>query len=201
MFAGWAPGATQGWYPQGSGKRLPANARFDFEMHYTPNGSEQTDQTEIGLYLLKEKPTKRFESVPVVNTTFEINPGDANAKTDGMHAFTRGAILHSVTPHMHLRGRTMNFELLTPDGKRETVCSIPRYDFNWQLTYVLAKPRPIVPGTWALLSGSWDNSAKNPANPDPKKTVHWGDQSFDEMFLGWYNVTWDMEPPKQLSSK
>jgi peroxiredoxin len=201
MFAGWAPGATQGWYPEGSGKRLPANAKFDFEMHYTPNGSPQTDQTEIGLYLLKEKPRKRFESVPVVNTTFEISPGDADARADGMHAFTRGATLHSVTPHMHLRGRTMKFELLSPDGKRETVCSIPRYDFNWQLTYVLAKPRPIVPGTWALLSGSWDNSARNPANPDPKKTVHWGDQSFDEMFLGWYNVTWDMEAPRQLSAK
>jgi peroxiredoxin len=201
MFAGWAPGATQGWYPQGAGKLLPANAKFDFEMHYTPNGTPQTDQTEIGLYLLKEKPSKRFESVPVVNAQFEIPAGNPEAQTEAMYGFTRGATLHSVTPHMHLRGRSMKFELLSPDGKRETICSVPRYDFNWQLTYVLAKPRKILPGAWAVLSGSWDNSPRNPANPDPKKTIHWGDQSFDEMFLGWYNVTWDAEPAKQLSSK
>jgi peroxiredoxin len=201
MFAGWAPGATQRWYPQGAGKLLPTNAKFDFELHYTPNGTPQTDQTEIGLYLLKEKPAKRFESVPVVNSQFEIPAGNPNAETEAMYGFTRGATLHSVTPHMHLRGRSMKFELLSPDGKRETIASVPRYDFSWQLTYVLAKPRKILPGTWALLSGSWDNSPRNPANPDPKKTVHWGDQSFDEMFLGWYNVTWDAEPAKQLSSK
>jgi len=201
MFAGWAPGATRGFFPEGSGKLIPADAKFDFEMHYTPNGAPQTDQTEIGLYLLKEKPSKRFESVPVVNTTFEIQPGDPNSTAQGMYGFTRGATLHSVTPHMHLRGRSMKFEALFPDGKRETICSVPRYDFNWQLTYVLEKPKKIVPGTWALLSGSWDNSTRNPANPDPKKTIHWGDQSFDEMFLGWYNVTWDLDPPNQVAAK
>ncbi len=201
MFAGWAPGASRGMFPEGSGKPLPANAKFDFEMHYTPNGAPQTDQTEIGLYLLKEKPARRFESVPVVNTSFEIPPGDPEARADASYGFTRAATLHSVTPHMHLRGRSMKFELLSPDGRRETICSVPRYDFNWQLTYALAKPKKILPGAWALLSGTWDNSRANPANPDPKKTVHWGDQSFDEMFLGWYNVTWDLEPPAHASVK
>lgn len=201
MFAGWAPGVTQGWFPQNSGKFLPNNAKFDFEMHYTPNGAPRTDQTEIGLYLLKEKPAKRFESVPVVNTTFEIQPGDPNSQTEARYGFKRGATLHSVTPHMHLRGRSMKFEALYPDGRHETICSVPRYDFSWQLTYALDKPKKIAPGTWALLSGSWDNSPRNPANPNPKKTVHWGDQSFDEMFLGWYNVTWDEDRPAQASTK
>lgn len=191
MFVGWAPGATLGKYPAGSGKRLPPNARFDIEMHYTTNGSPQTDQTEIGLYLLKEKPPLRYESVPVMNGSFEIRPGDAMAEVQAMYGFKKGATLHSVTPHMHLRGRTMKFEALSPDGKREVIASIPRYDFNWQLTYELAKPRPLVPGTWAVLSGSFDNSARNPSNPDPKKTIRWGEQSFDEMFIGWYNVTWE----------
>jgi hypothetical protein len=94
---------------------------------------------------------------------------------------------------MHLRGRSMKFELLTPDGRRETLCSVPRYDFNWQLTYQLAQPKKIVPGSWALISGSWDNSKHNPANPDATRTIHWGEQSFDEMFLGFYNVTWDTD--------
>jgi hypothetical protein len=199
MFAGWAPGTTQGWLPKGTGKRLPANAKFDFELHYTPTGAPQTDQTEIGLYLLPSRPAARFESVPVVNTSFEIKPGDPDSQVSAMHCFTRGAILHSMTPHMHLRGRWMKFEALFPDGKREVLCSVPRYDFNWQFTYVLDKPRHIPPGTWVMLSGGYDNSATNPANPDPKKAVHWGDQTFNEMFLGWYNVAWETEPSAQAS--
>jgi len=200
MFVGWAPGATRGMFPEGSGKFLPKNARFDFEMHYTPNGSPQTDQTELGLYLHTSKPAKRFESVPIVNATFEIPPGDPNAEVQAMYAFRRTATLYSITPHMHLRGRWARFDALYPDGRKETLCSVPRYDFNWQMTYVLDKPRKIVPGTWGLLTGGYDNSTRNPANPDPNKTVHWGEQSFDEMFLGWYNVTWDIEPPKENAS-
>ena len=195
MYAGWAPGASRGRFPEGSGKFLPANARFDLELHYTPNGSPQTDQTEVGLYLLPEKPAKRFESVPVVNVNFEIPPGDSDAQVQAMYCFKRGATLHGVTPHMHLRGRWMKFETLYPDGRRETICSVPRYDFNWQLSYALAQTKKIVPGTWAMITGGYDNSSQNPANPDPGKTVHWGDQSFDEMFLGWYNVTWDIDAP------
>lgn len=199
MYVGWAPGTTQGWFPKGSGKLLPAQARFDFEMHYTTCGTEETDQTEIGLYLLKEKPDRRYESVPVVNTDFEIRPGDPAARASGMYGFTRGATLHSLTPHMHLRGRWMKFDVLFPDGRRETVCSVPRYDFNWQQTYELAKPIHLPAGSWVVLAGGWDNSARNPFNPDPGKAVHWGEQSWDEMFLGWYNVAWDPEPAPQPS--
>jgi peroxiredoxin len=196
MFAGWAPGSTQGRYPAGAGKFLPRNAKFDFEMHYTPDGTPQTDQTEIGLYLLGERPSMHYESVPVVNAAFEIKPGDPDSQTSAMYGFKKAATLYSVTPHMHLRGRWMKFEALYPDGRREVICSVPRYDFNWQLTYVLEKPKRIPAGTWVMLTGGYDNSPRNPANPDPQKTVHWGDQSFDEMFLGWYNVTWDAGEPR-----
>ncbi|MBL9170987.1 MAG: redoxin domain-containing protein [Verrucomicrobiales bacterium] len=200
MLVGWAPGTTQGWFPTNTGKYIPAQARFDVEMHYTPNGTEQTDQTEIGLYLLPEKPASRFEAVPLVDFTFEIPPGDPDSKTQALYCFKKGATLYSVTPHMHLRGKWMKFEALLPNGKRELLCSVPRYDFNWQRTYELEKPRKIAPGTWVMISGGYDNSPHNPANPDPKKAVHWGDQSFDEMFLGWYNVAWDPEAPKQTAA-
>ena len=199
MYVGWAPGTTQGWYPKGAGKFLPANARFDFELHYTTSGSPQSDQTEIGLYLLPQKPASRFQSVPLVNTSFEIKPGDPDSQVSAMYCFTTPATLHSVTPHMHLRGRWMKFEALYPDGRRELLCSVPRYDFNWQFSYVLDKPRHLSPGTWVMISGGYDNSPNNPANPDPKKAVHWGEQTFNEMFLGWYNVAWDAEPPAQAA--
>jgi hypothetical protein len=193
MYVGWAPGTTQGWLPKGTGKHLPKQALFDLEMHYTTCGTEETDQTEIGLYLLKEKPASRFESVPVVNAGFEIPPGAANYEVSAMYGFTRNATLYSVTPHMHLRGKWMKFELLLPNGKRRLLCSVPRYDFNWQRTYILSQPLQIPAGSWVLLTGGFDNSAKNPSNPNPKATVHWGEQSWDEMFLGWYNVAWEPE--------
>jgi len=199
MFVAWAPGATQGAFPAHSGKPIPAHARFDLELHYTTNGSPQTDQTEIGLYLLKEPPALRYESIPIANDTFEIAAGDPQAEAQATFAFRHDAVLHSVTPHLHLRGRSMKFDVLLPNGRRETICSVPRYDFNWQLTYQLAQPRKIPAGSWALVSGTWDNSKRNPANPDPNRTIHWGEQSWDEMFIGFYNVTWELEPTARVA--
>jgi hypothetical protein len=193
MYVGWAPGTTQEWYPEGTGKYLPPHARFDLELHYTPCGSEQTDETEVGLYLLKDKPKVRFENVPIVNSQFEILPQDPDSQALATYAFDRSATLHSVTPHMHLRGKWMQFELLFPDGSRKRVCSVPRYDFNWQQTYVLEKPIHIPAGTWGLLRGGFDNSPQNPSNPNPNISVGWGEQSWDEMFLGWFNVAWEDE--------
>ena len=117
-FVGWAPGTTQVRLPEGTGKFLPKNARFDFEIHYTPNGVEQTDQTEIGFYLLPAKPARRFEAVPVVSTQFEIPPGEADSQTHAMYGFKRAATLYGVTPHMHLRGKWMKFEALFPNAKK-----------------------------------------------------------------------------------
>jgi hypothetical protein len=195
MYVGWAPGTTQGPFPDGTGKYLPAKARFDLELHYTTCGSEQTDETEVGIYLMPEIPPARYESVPVVKSDFVIQPLSSETWVSASYAFPRGATLHSVTPHMHLRGKAMAFELWFPDGRRRTICSVPRYDFNWQQTYALKKPVRIPAGTWAVLKGSFDNSPQNPANPNPNKRVGWGEQSWDEMFLGWYNVAWDPEEP------
>ena len=94
----------------------------------------------------------------------------------------------------------MKFELLRPDGRREVLLSVPRYDFNWQRNYRLVTPRQVPAGSWLLVTGGYDNSARNPANPDPQKTVRWGDQSFEEMFIGFLGVSWDSEPASQVTA-
>jgi peroxiredoxin len=193
IYAGWAPGATMGWMPKGTGKYLPANAQFVIEMHYTPDGAATTDQTEVGLYFLPEPPQHRLTIAAAFDKDVNIKPGDANSDTYATYCFKEDATVYSFAPHMHLRGKWMKFELLRPDGRRETLLSVPRYDFNWQRTYKLAQPRKIPAGTWLLVSGGYDNSKLNPANPDPAKTVRWGDQSFEEMFIGFFWLTWDKE--------
>lgn len=189
-FALWAPGYTQGLFPLNSGMPIPADAFFELELHYTTIGTPTTDQTEIGLYLLREKPPLRYENIRIWSA-FEIAPGDANAKAEATFRFHRAATLHRVTPHMHVRGRSMKFDILGPDEQRETIASVPRYDFNWQISYQLATPRKIPAGSTALISGTFDNSSRNPANPDPTKTIKWGAQTSDEMFIGFMGVTWD----------
>jgi peroxiredoxin len=196
MLAGWAPGSTQAFYPENSGKFIPQNATLEFELHYTTTGSEQTDQTEIGLYLHPGTPAAKYESFPILNLDFEIPPHAPNSLVHAHRHFTRGATLYSVVPHMHVRGKWASFELLFPDGTRQMICSVPRYDFNWQTTYILEEPIRVPPGTWGLMTGGFDNSAANPANPDPARRVSWGDQSWEEMFIGWFNVVWDPEEPR-----
>jgi len=198
-FAGYAPGSTQGFYPQATGKLLPKNARFDIELHYTTNGTPQTDQTEIGLYLAKTKDLKQLDTLWIYDATFKVQPGDSESVHQTVYPIARDATLYDLLPHMHLRGKWMKFELLRPDGKRETLLSVPRYDFNWQRTYKLAQPLAIPAGSWVLITGAYDNSQLNPANPNPRKTIHWGDQSFDEMFLGVLNVTWARAAPVKVA--
>jgi hypothetical protein len=190
-FAGYAPGSTQGMYPPGTGKLLHKNARLDIEMHYTPSGVEQTDQTEIGLYLAKDnKDLKPLDTLWIYNADFQVQPGASDSTHHAAFPLRQNATIYDLMPHMHLRGRWMKFELLLPDGHRETLLSVPRYDFNWQRTYTLENPRQVPAGAWLLITGGYDNSKQNPANPDPKKTIRWGDQSFEEMFLAIVNVTW-----------
>jgi hypothetical protein len=189
VIASWSPGITQGRFPTDSGKLLPKGSILDVEMHYTTNGAEQEDRTEIGLYFLEEKPVLIYEALRIANTSIVIRPGDANSVAQTVYAFPKEVTLHGVKPHMHLRGKSMKFELLYPDGRREIIASVPRFDFNWQTAYRFEEPKRIPAGTWALITGVFDNSALNPANPNPKATVYWGPQSFDEMFVGYHYIT------------
>jgi peroxiredoxin len=198
---GWAPGAMAARFPEGTGKFLAADAMIDLEMHYTTMGSPQTDQTEIGLYLLPAKPPLALEDRAALNQEFTIPPGETDARTFGVYGFKRDSLVYGLSPHMHLRGSWMKFEALYPDGNRETLLSVPRYDFNWQTTYRLATPKRVPKGTWLLCTGGFDNSPHNPHNPDPAKRIAWGDQSWDEMFVGFFQATDVPKETPALSSK
>lgn len=185
---GWAPGATPAAYPDGVGKRIPAGAKFTLEMHYTTTGTAQTDQTEVALYRRSGPQARDAETRQAVEHRLEIPPGESEARHYATYAFKEAATLYSLSPHMHFRGKWMKYELLLPNGKRETLLHVPRYDFKWQLTYDLAQPKKIPAGAWLLVTGAFDNSEGNPANPDPKKFVTFGLQSWDEMFIGFFDA-------------
>jgi hypothetical protein len=185
---GWSPGKTFTRFPDGAGKRLKPGAVINFELHYTATGKEETDNTQLGLYFLKDKPPLYYETRMAINMDLNIPPGEADVRTHATTGFKRDTMLYGFVPHMHTRGAWMKYEALYPDGRRETLLHVPRYDFNWQIEYMLAEPKRMPAGSWILCTGGFDNSLRNPHNPDPKKRVTWGEQSWDEMFIGFINV-------------
>jgi len=192
LFTTWVPGLASSEFPSGTGVFLPKGSRFNFELHYTTSGEATTDATEVGLYLAKEQPQRRLEVRASDDRDFEIAPGDPDSKHFSHYCFKHDAVIYDLSPHMHLRGSWFRFQLLYPDGQRETILSVPQYDFNWQTSYRLTEPKHVPAGTWVLCTGAHDNSAKNPNNPDPAKVIKFGLQSWDEMFMGFMTVADDL---------
>jgi hypothetical protein len=188
LFTTWVPGLEQEQVPADTGLFVPKGASFNFEIHYTTDGQPHTDQSEVGLYLAKA-PAKMLLEVRAAHTReLDIPAGQAQAVHTVLYPFKRDSIVYALSPHMHLRGSWFKFELLQPDGQRETLLSVPNYDFNWQTSYRLATPRRVPAGAWILCTGAFDNSAKNPNNPDPNRRVTWGLQSANEMFMGFIDL-------------
>jgi peroxiredoxin/mono/diheme cytochrome c family protein len=185
FFAIYVPGQSVLSYPDGFAKRLPKGARLRFQMHYTPNGTATQDKTRIGLVFAEKQPQYEVKVVGIVNPRFRIPPGADNHRVEASLRVPMPATALGFLPHMHLRGKAFRYEIILPGGKAETILDIPHYDFNWQLYYRLAQPRPLPLGMLVKATGWFDNSDKNPANPDPKKTVRWGPQTTDEMMLGY----------------
>jgi peroxiredoxin len=199
FLIGWAPGSPDMFFPTNTGKRIKKGSMLDFEMHYTASGKPEMDQSKIGLYLTKEKPPLVLKTHAAYNFDIELPPGHLQ-QASSTYVFKRDSLLYDLSPHMHLRGAWFKFEALYPNGKKETLLSVPHYDFSWQHNYRLKEPKRMPAGTWILCSGGYDNSAMNPYNPDPKTRVHWGDQSFDEMFIGFMGIA-ELPKEKTLSSK
>lgn len=185
FFAIYVPGNNTLVYPPGYAKALPAGATLRFQIHYTPSGREVKEQVRIGLKFAPSEPQFSVENAGISTHRFAIPPGDANHRVDAELRVPRDAKILAFLPHMHLRGKAWRYSLITPDGKEETMLDVPRYDFNWQLLYRYSDPKLVPAGSVIKASGWYDNSAANPANPDPTKTVKWGPQTTEEMMLGY----------------
>ncbi|MBY0373765.1 MAG: cytochrome c [Bryobacteraceae bacterium] len=197
----YTPGNVPDIWKPGQAKFIKAGSDIVLQLHYTPNGKEAVkDQSRVGLVFAKEPPKERVATFSSSNMGFAIPPGDPNYAVTGATRFAREVELMSFFPHMHLRGKSFEYRLV-PNGstEKETVLKVPKYDFNWQLTYKLAEPMKIAPGTRIEATGWFDNSPNNPYNPDPKATVRFGEQSWEEMMIGFFDVSFDAKlQPRDL---
>ncbi len=186
----YTPGNVPDMFPKGQAKLLKAGSDLVLQMHYTSTQKSTSDQTKIGLVWAKEPPTERIITQAAGNLEFEIPPGNPNYAVRASVKIPNQAKLLSFFPHMHLRGKAFEMNLVKGD-QSETLLKLPRYDFNWQLTYKLKTPIPLQPGPRIEAIGYFDNSANNPYNPDPQAKVKWGEQSWEEMMYGFFDIAID----------
>ena len=189
LLVGFAPGTRPVDLPEGWARKIPAGAKLIFEMHYTPIGTAQKDRSKIGLVFMDEEDvTHHSWTTNAINTKLKIPPHASNHREEARKVFDEEVVLLSLFPHMHMRGKSFRYELSYPDGRHEVLLDVPQYDFNWQNSFVLAEPKVIPKGTKMLCTAHYDNSDENLANPDPSKTVRWGEQTWEEMLIGWHDV-------------
>jgi peroxiredoxin len=199
-LGGYAPGKNAMRYPQDTGILLRKEANFRYQMHYTPNGKATTDVTRVGYYFTETPPKYSLRMTMLMDTALSI-PANAKAHTESLdYVFERDVVLYSLMPHAHLRGRAAKFTAHYPDAHTEVLLSVPKYDFSWQTTYALTSPKALPAGTRLVFEMTWDNSAQNPANPDPESVVGWGEQTWEEMNVGWLRYRHADEEADQISA-
>jgi hypothetical protein len=184
-------------FEPGVAKLLRAGHDIILQMHYTTNGTEAVDRTQVGFVFAKEPPKQIHVTGLAVQPRFVIPAGDANAEVKAVAEIRQDTIVTSLTPHMHVRGKDMTYTALYPDGTSEVLLRVPKYDFNWQITYDLAKPKVLPKGTKVEVVAHFDNSAGNKYNPDPTKDVKWGDQTWEEMMIGFWGSVVDAPTASQ----
>jgi len=196
-LVGYAPGQPPDIFKDGQAKLIPAGSDLVLEVHYMPEGKATTDQSNVGVVFAKEPPKERVMTLQALNETFRIPPGDPNYRVEASFTARHEVTLLGMHPHMHTRGKDMQYRLVFPNGEMRTVLNVPHYNWRWQLWYNLAEPITLPAGTRIECTAHFDNSANNRENPDPTKTVIWGQQSFDEMMVCFFNVAF----PAEVSAK
>jgi peroxiredoxin len=190
FLCGYVPGLRARPYPEGMAKRIPAGSKLVFQVHYTPNGSKQLDLSKLGLWFADDaKVTHEVKTIACATVRLAIPPFESDYEIDATsRALPTEALLLRLMPHMHVRGKAFRYEAMFPDGKTETLLDVPAYDFNWQTAYRLAEPIKLPAGTRMHCIAKYDNSEDNLNNPDPSKMVRWGDQTWEEMMIGYFDI-------------
>ena len=187
MLLVYAPGSSPDQWPDGMAKFVPAGSDLIFQMHYTTNGHGSTDQTSIGMVFAKQPPKQRVLTLQLVNHSFVIPPETDNFRVEVFGTLPNDATLLSFFPHMHLRGKRFEYDIVHPDGTIEPLLRV-NYHFHWQMSYRLAEPRFLKAGTKLQAVAWFDNSRNNPHNPNPTQTVRWGGQTSEEMMVGFFDL-------------
>ena len=191
-IATFAPGLPAWQATPGTARRIPAGSKLYLQAHYTPNGAQATDRSKMGfVFTDAKKVTKQLLTQAAVNMRLQIPPRESNVLMKADYVFRRDMQLVSLLPHMHLRGKAFRIESVSPDGETKLLLNVPKYDFNWQNNYVFKQPIMIREGTKLVCSAWYDNSEKNPFNPDPTQKVGWGDQTWEEMLVAQLEVVID----------
>ena len=199
----YVPGGDAYATRPGQARLIKAGSDLIFQMHYTANGKEAIDRTQVGFVFAKEPPKERVINTFVSNLNLRIPPGAENHRVDARVKIENDVVLQSMFPHSHLRGRSWEYSVTYPDGREEMLLRVPKYDFNWQMTYFMEKPLVLPKGSILRTTAWFDNSPNNPSNPDPKAEVFWGDQSWEEMLAGFVDFAMPVgdDPGKLLPPK
>ncbi len=205
FLAGYAPGTVPDTLQPGQVKLVPKGADIIFQLHYTADGKPGSDNSKVGLIFSKTPAKERIVTLAATSNKIAIPPNDPNYEVDSAITLYADSTLTMLLPHMHLRGKDFDFTVKYPDGRVEKILSVPHYSFEWQLSYYLDKPMFLPKGTTISCVAHYDNSVNNPNNPDPNKEIHYGEQSWDEMMFGFFDVAVSpsmdlgelMRPPKQ----
>ena len=198
-LSGFAPGQSVRVYQPGTALRVPAGTTLMVAMHYTANGKETTDRTRVGIKWANEAPKTEVKVATLQNENFMLPAGSSDTRVDAEVTIKEDMTLWSLLPHTHMRGKKWEVTAVYPDGRSETILSVPKYDFNWQTDYVFKQPLNLPKGTKIHTAAWYDNSTANKANPDPKKDVYWGDQTWEEMQFTAITFSMDNTPAKSAS--
>jgi hypothetical protein len=192
-LTGYAPGTVPDVLKTGQGRLIKAGSDIVLQMHYTANGKEATDRTKVGLIFAKEPPNERVMTLAATTSKFVIPAGAPNHQVESAITLHADSKLVAMLPHMHLRGKDFEYRVIYPTGEKQTILSVPRYSFSWQLSYFPIEPLVLPKGTRIECTAHYDNSANNPHNPDSKVDVRYGDQSWEEMMFGFFDVAIDVK--------
>ena len=200
LLVGYAPGEPALVFEPGTARLVKAGSVLMFQVHYTANGKPTKDRSYIGVKYASEPPKSRALTANAMNFNIKIPPGDPNYEVKSTWQAKDDVVLTGLMPHMHVRGKDFKYTVTYPDGKEEVILNVPKYDFAWQLSYELKAPMTLPKGTRIDCVAHFDNSPNNKFNPDPAKEVHWGDQTWEEMMIGWFTYTIPAEQAQQRAS-